>query len=883
MVHKYYSMLVFIALSVCMMSAQEVTGNLEGRVLDSEGSPIPGVTVTVTSVSLQGQRGISSSNDGFFRLLALPTGRYSVQLNHVAYNQKKLNDVQIWLGKTTTIGDIVLQESTLEMAEVVVSGDRLLLDPVSTTGGANLVREKFEDLPLERNYRSIASILPHANESYYGDEVNIAGSSGLENRYFINGNEVTNALNGLGGINLPYNFIREVEVRTSGYEPEYKSSLGGIVNVVTYSGGNDFSGQVFGFFTNNNFGGDQRVATTEPPKGDFAQYDVGFTLGGPILKDNLWFFSAYNPSYRNEDIKLPGLGYYSDKQRTESFAGKLTWKATDALDISATILGDPTTRDAVGGFLGMTLLNTLNPDPFLYKNTSGGYGVIVDAQQITGKNFYLQGSFSFSHREDNYKARTATQPPVFIDYTTNTVSGGYGGFAYTTNAVMEGRLSATLMVDQHELKTGITYREVASKNENHIADVFKLDDITYMTVENVNKGGTVRNRIPSVFIQDGWSLSKSLRITGGLRWDGLFIIATNGQLADRVLGQYQPRLGVVITPSGDESRKIFASIGRYAEDLLANGSTSYQSDAFYQVGLIYHHDPRVDPTGYDTAFVSRGSILPGVQDLKGQYYDEATLGYEQLLSEDLKIATRGTYRRLREIIEDAQTASGFYYGNPGKAPLTDYPFPRRDYLSLEVTLEKSWGNKANLLASYVLSRNYGNYVGLYDQDANYAAPNVSPQWDYPDLFKNSIGLLPNDRTHVFKLNASYRFDFGLTCATSFFWESGTPLSEFSGSHGGTVWVVNLVPRGSAGRLPSLWDLNMRFAYGMPFWNFGQLRPRLILDLFHVASQKQVVMQDQLHYNDLDASGNPVFPNPSYGMPTKFQPPMSVRLGMEVNF
>jgi hypothetical protein len=109
------------------------------------------------------------------------------------------------------------------------------------------------------------------------------------------------------------------------------------------------------------------------------------------------------------------------------------------------------------------------------------------------------------------------------------------------------------------------------------------------------------------------------------------------------------------------------------------------------------------------------------------------------------------------------------------------------------------------------------------------------------------------------------------------------LSEFSGSHGGTVWVVNLVPRGSAGRLPSLWDLNMRFAYGMPFWNFGQLRPRLILDLFHVASQKQVVMQDQLHYNDLDASGNPVFPNPSYGMPTKFQPPMSVRLGMEVNF
>jgi carboxypeptidase family protein len=884
MILKSCSLLVSIALSVCLIRAQEVTGNLEGRVLDSKGTPISGVTASVTGASLQGERGISSDNDGFFRLLSLPSGRYTLQLRHLAFLPKAIHDVRIRLGTTTTVGDAVLEESTVDMPEVVISGHRPLLDPLSTTSGANLDRQEFEVLPMERNYRSIATILPHANQSYFGDEVNIAGSSGLENRYFVNGNEVTDAMQGLGGINLPYNFIREIEVKTGGYEPEYKSSLGGILNVVTYSGGNDFSGQVFGFFTNNNFGGEQRLASTEPPKGAFAQYDIGFTLGGPILRDELWFFGAYSPLSRNEDIKLPGLSFYPDEQRTHSFAGKLTWKAADALDISATLLGDPTTRNVVGAGFGVgTVLNMVNPDPFLYLHTTGGYGVFIDAQHRTGKNLYLQGSLSFIDGQNKSEPRTeAGKEPFYLDYATSTASGGFGGFWNTTNTVIEGRLSATLISDQHEIKTGVAYREVAAKSEGQIYDIFKFDDATYLSLLNIAGGGTIKNRVPSAFIQDVWSLSRSLRITGGLRWDGLFIIAPNGQLTSRVLGQHQPRLGVVFAPGGDQSRKLFASIGRYAEDLLVYGSAFYQGGS-KQVGLNYNHDPRVDPTGYDTAFVFQGSIPPDVQDLHGQYYDEATIGYEQLLSEDLKITTRGTYRLLRQILEDAQTASGTYYGNPGEEPLTDYPFPRRDYLSLELTLEKSWGSKLNLLASYVLSRNYGNYVGLYDQDINAIMPNVSPQFDFPDLFTNSTGLLPNDRTHVFKVNASYRFDFGLTCATSFFWETGTPLSEFSGSHGSNSEVVNLVPRGSAGRLPSLWDLDLRFTYGMPSWNLGQLRPRLILDIFHVASQKEVVMQDQVRYNDLDASGNPVFPNPGYGLPTRFQPPMSVRVGMEVNF
>lgn len=873
-----------------MILAQSTTGNLEGWVFDAKGDAIVGAEVTVASPDLQGMRGISTDERGFFRLLALPSGRYSVKIRHLSYQPAIFESVQIWLGKTTTLRDVRLQQTSIQMAEVVISGQRPLLDPSSATSGANLSHENFEVLPIERNYRSIASMLPRANQSYYGDEVNIGGATGVENRYFINGNDVTDVYRGVGGTDLPYNFIREIEVKTGGYEPEYKSSLGGIINVITYSGGNNFSGQVFGFYTNNNFGGEQRLAQTEPPKGAFAQYDLGFGVGGPILRDRLWFFTAFNPSYQNEDIKIPGLGYYPDQSTTQTFAGKLSWKATDALDMTATVLGDPTTRKAVGkSFWGRpTVLKAANADPFLEDLTTGGYNVLIDARHVTSDNLILQASLSWTTRKQKCMPSTEKGSAEMYDFdeVTGTVSGGTGEEVDITTSIAGAKFSGIALFEDHIVKAGIEYRDVVLDNIVTSSELDRANDTTY-SVFDISQNGKIKNYAPSVFIQDSWSVNNNLRITGGLRWDGLFIIASNGQLVSRVLRQFQPRFGFVLVPGGDESRKVFASVGRYAEDLMLYGSTLYHIANSYQVLRQFNHDPRLNPVGGDTILNSSSNVRPGVQDLYGQYYDEFALGYEQLLAKDLKVTMKGTYRTLREIIDDAEAPVGsgqWYYGNPGEGQLSAYPHPRREYLAFEVTLEKSWGSTFNLLASYVLSRNYGNFVGLYYQEFSAAIPNAGPQFDYLDMYnKNVTGLLPNDRTHVFKVNASYRLDFGLTCAASFLWEAGTPLSEYVGSHGNSAWETHILPRGSVGRLPSLWDLNLRLAYSPSFWSDPLLRPRLILDVFHLGSQRQVVMQDQLHYFDTDTQGNPEYPNPTYGMPQRFQPPMSMRLGLEVNF
>jgi hypothetical protein len=867
------------------MLGQSTTGDLEGWVFDTNGSPIVAANVTVTSADLQGTRGIATDERGFFRLLALPSGKYTVHLRHVSFQPVTFENVQIWLGKMTTLPEARLNQSSVEMGDVVVSGERPLLDPTSTTGGANLTLEKLEALPLDRNYRSIASILPNATQSYYGDEVNIAGSTGSENRYFINGSDVTDMYGGLGGTNLPYNFIREIEVKTGGYEPEYRSSLGGVVNVVTHSGGNDFSGQVFGFYTNSNFGGQYLLAPSDPPKGDLAQYDFGLALGGPIVRDQLWFFAAIDPSYRNEDVRISPLGYFPDQLRTQPFAGKLSWKASEVMDITATLLGDPSEEKHVSPTGAET---AANPDPYLGLFTTGGYSVMIDARHAKGQDLILQGSAAWTARRQKHEPFTerGAAEVTFVDATTATTSGGYFERTDVTTSTLDLKLSGTVVFEDHILKAGVEYRQTILDDFLTWNGLTKEDDTTFIAFSTY-QNGRIRNHVPSVFVQDSWSASTYLRITGGLRWDGLFIIASNGNLVTRVLGQFQPRFGFVFMPAGDESHKIFASIGRYAEDLMVFGSTFYHIAGAYQAMTQFHHDPRVDPSGGDTLFYGSSPVGTGVQDLRGQYYDELTLGYEQLLAEDLKFTTKGTYRALRQVIEDAEEPVGsgeFYYGNPGEGRLAAYPHPRREYLAFEVALEKSWGGRFNLLASYVLSRNYGNYLGFFLQEIGGSAPNGSPQFDFLGLYDgNATGLLPNDRTHIFKLNAAYHFDFGLTCAASFFWETGTPLSEYQGHGDGLNHVLNLVPRGSAGRLPSLWDLNIRLAYTPIFWGDTRLRPRLILDIFHLGSRREVVLQDQLHYQNTDPDGNPVSPNPTYGMPQSYQPPVSMRLGIEVSF
>ena len=202
--------------------------------------------------------------------------------------------------------------------------------------------------------------------------------------------------------------------------------------------------------------------------------------------------------------------------------------------------------------------------------------------------------------------------------------------------------------------------------------------------------------------------------------------------------------------------------------------------------------------------------------------------------------------------------------------MSAFPKMKREYTALEITAQTFGGARYSVRASYVLSRNYGNYRGLI------GLPNFSNQYDYVEMLTNAEGLLDNDRSHVFKLSGSYRLGLGFAAGTSFVWQSGTPLSVTEGTAAGG-WMNYAQERGTAGRTPSIWDLNFRFMCSLGRVANTTVRPRLIVDVLHVGSEREAVNYDQVKSYDGST------PNPTFGLPTRYQSPTAVRLGFEVDF
>jgi hypothetical protein len=272
-----------------------------------------------------------------------------------------------------------------------------------------------------------------------------------------------------------------------------------------------------------------------------------------------------------------------------------------------------------------------------------------------------------------------------------------------------------------------------------------------------------------------------------------------------------------------------------------------------------------------------------IENIDGQYFDEFTLGYEQAVGKSGKILLRGIYRALGKGVESVFKGDTLQViGNPGFGNLAEFPKMKREYRALEIGYQISPTGRTGLLISYILSRNEGNYTGLFSNDYGSPFPNLTEAFDLLETTVNSDGLLPNDRPHVLKLSGWYRTEIGLTVGVTGWWMSGTPLTEYGAAANSTVYRTFLSERGSAGRTPSVYDLSLRFAYDLPY-RYGGTRSQLVMDLLHLGSAREAVDFDQQRYWTQDAEGNPTDPNPTYGVATRYQPPMSVRLGLRLDF
>lgn len=483
--------------------------------------------------------------------------------------------------------------------------------------------------------------------------------------------------------------------------------------------------------------------------------------------------------------------------------------------------------------------------------------------------------------------------PLFEDLTTGVWSGGYGNtFNHHTSRTAAG-FAATAFLGAHTVKLGL-------QHENN----FLTEDWRWLSggpdsaglILRVAPGGpnsvitfpldfqtSVRNRISSLFAQGSVALLPRLRLNPGIRWQGEYQKGINSGLKVAIDDQWQPRIGLTYILGQERHQKLSASYGRFYEQMPLL-PISFSLGPLLQDFVLYDHDPLVDPTGG-----ARVSIISkAMPDFEGEHLDEFSIGYEHQLTRSLKLEIRGIHRTLREVVQDAldpTTGTTVLTGNPGRGALGFLPRPIRRYTAGMVTVQRFAAN-FGFLVSYTLSRSYGNYTGLFTSDIGlgFAVPNTGLIFDDSLQAVNAAGLLPNDRTHVLKLFGSYQLPAGFALGTSFLAQSGTPLNELGGNPVNPIASFTfLQPRGTAGRTEAIWDWNLRVSYDLARALGTRLKARTMLDLFHVLSPRRPILLDQQHFFAADPSGQQLGENPNYLRPLLYQPPMSARFGVVVDF
>src|SRR6185436_7827073 len=231
--------------------AQNTTGNLFGTVTDDQGNALPGVTVTLSGTGAP-QIQVTDAQ-GHFRFLSLAPASYTVDAQLEGFSPIKYPNVVVNLGRNTEIR-ITLNPAIGQLKEsLTVTAAAPTVDTSTSAVGSNLEERSIETLPTGRNYSSIVQVVPGVSSDANPlnpsqSTITVYGSSGAENAFYIDGVNTTNVEYGFQGKELNFEFIQALDIKTGGYEAEYGRATGGIINVITKSGGNSFTGDAFGYY-----------------------------------------------------------------------------------------------------------------------------------------------------------------------------------------------------------------------------------------------------------------------------------------------------------------------------------------------------------------------------------------------------------------------------------------------------------------------------------------------------------------------------------------------------------------------------------------------------------------------------------------------------------
>jgi hypothetical protein len=645
----------------------QTTGRIEGRIRDVDGGLLASAEVLLSGPSLQGVRTARSDRDGRYWLPALPPGRYSVTVAHEGFHPES-RAVTVALDAKATL-DFSLQPAVHEAVDV--SGASPLVDTTSSTGGTNYTSEVIARLPVQRNYADIVRSNP-AVDTDRGETqgravaLTIYGATSAENLWIVDGVNTTNGFMGIQGKAINNEFIQEVEVKTDGYAAEYGRALGGVVNVITKSGGNAFHGGGFFYYDSGATSAEQRLGPEDLIEGAsrFVAYDrldYGVDLGGYLVKDRLWFFGAFDRiDFSGEVSPLKSTDDVTTQERfpideTDNlFSAKLTWNVAAPTTVVGTVFSDPSTTGGAAGadprqgntgrVVGSPAILNRDRSTWDSTRTQGGIDYGLRVTQLMGFNGVagLQASY---HRDRNLISaadlvRTENDTcddgtadhPCKLPEVPNGVTGGHGWFDGQKDRNQSHRWQVrgdyTAYAGTHELKAGADYQATHSdmtyglsggqlvyvRNEKgRIYYIHEFAAVSDGDLTQLPDGRFLAEaRDAGVYVQDSWKPAAGLTINAGLRWDGESLRDYARVTRLSFPNEWQPRLGIAWDPWNDGKTRAYASAGRFYFSMPTAAMTWWFSDVtgihaynFDPVSLT--PDPAVASYSYDyDAIAGRG-------------------------------------------------------------------------------------------------------------------------------------------------------------------------------------------------------------------------------------------------------------------------------------
>lgn len=885
---KVFIFSLLLAFSISLAHAQTIpTGKLDGYVNDIDDMALPGASVMINSPSLiTPQMNCVSNEKGYYRFIGIPSGIYKVTFEMPGFKTVIREGIGVTAGRSTTLS-IILKQSTIEET-VLVKGEAPTVDVQNTATGATFGKETLQDLPVGRSVNAVANLAPGMyNQTSHG-------SDQLTNRYSIDGLNQSHPLHGVLINEVGFSSIEEITVETGMHKAEFGGVKGAVIQVITKSGGNNFSGDATVYLQQKSFQSDNTKGT--PFEGKFIgfdyEYQPNFTLGGPVKREKAWFFISLDTRIYRDYVQ--GYPYNSEQHQAIDRPwyrpfGKLTWQIGPKDKLTTSLHYSYTTNNHGGANRYMTIDTTTKAPEWGITASSQWTRVFSEKLLFNARVGYFYNFGNRILKNDNQRVRETRTGEY-------TGSGGYyhenkrGRWQFSTDS--------TYFVEDwhgsHELKVGSEME--FSWNGSHrtwvqdprwegvFGPTFKVsrqdmrDGLPYRlaVTENYHRKEQALNI--GLFIQDTWALSKKLVLSLGVRYDFSQSLWPRQKKVDTDTWLYEktvvvmtwntlsPRLGIIFDPFDDGKTVLKASYGRYYCSLMtmfanrAHGATPHS----FSVSL------NTDWTeNYRYGFsAGLGEVDP--DGVSPYYNDEINFGVERELIKNLSLSVmyiqkweknwikaidkvhvdipylkehgldNGNVRWIGyNLVEGTDPLTGntvtFYSMDPSYPTdiirqITNVPGLMRKYRGLEIKLYKRMSNNWGMFASFI----WGRGEGLLGTNRSDTDAGTTFFYD-PNQHINAWGTLKHQKECVFKCQGTYMAPLGIQLSAQYILASGEPYPrQLRSSEAGTKLyqgnVTILVEPYGTYYYPTTHELNLRVQKA---FNLGGGKLTVIGDVFRV--------------------------------------------------